>query len=101
MVSLENRLEPFWLVSVSARTVYDRKRTYAVVIGGPEVQTVTLLDQELTPQPASGKDGPRLALEAVDTAWRPPKPPAPSTRERRAQRYGQIPVFCQDLDRGY
>ncbi len=65
MLSVENRLEPFWLVTVAARTAYDRKRSYAVAVG-PEVQQVTMLGQEVAPQPASGKDGPRLALEAVE-----------------------------------
>jgi hypothetical protein len=66
LLSVENRLEPFWLISISARTVYDRRCNYTVAVGGPEVQKVTLLAQELTPQPASGKEGPRLALEAVE-----------------------------------
>jgi len=66
LLSVENRLEPFWLISISARTQYDRKRNYTVAVGGPEVQQVTLLGQELVPQPASGKEAPRLVLDVVE-----------------------------------
>src|SRR5512138_1373640 len=48
LVSVENRLEPFWVVTVSTRTVYDRQATYAIPIKGEEVREVTLLGQKLT-----------------------------------------------------
>lgn len=65
LVSLENRLEPFWLVSASSRTVYDRNRPYLITTGGPEVKSVTLLGQEqaVTPQV---KGAPTLTLTAVE-----------------------------------
>lgn len=65
LVSVENRLEPFWLVSAASRTVYDRTRTYLVTAGGPEVKSVTLLGQEqaVTPQV---KGAPTLSLNAVE-----------------------------------
>ena len=47
MVSVENRLEPFWLTTVFMRTVYDRGRTYTIPVGGPEVREVTTLGQNL------------------------------------------------------
>ncbi len=46
-VSSENRLEAFWAVSVSARTIYDRNKTYSVAVGGAEVQSVTVLGQAI------------------------------------------------------
>lgn len=65
LITMENRLEPFWLISASSRTVYDRNRSYQVTTGGPEVHSVTLLDQELAviPQP---KGSPTLTLSAVE-----------------------------------
>ncbi len=48
LVSVENRLEPFWLVSITAHTAYDRNRVYTVPIAGPEVRSVTVLGQEVT-----------------------------------------------------
>jgi hypothetical protein len=49
IVATESRLEPVWMVAASTRTVYDRNRNYTVALGGREVQSVTLLGQELTP----------------------------------------------------
>ena len=47
LVSTENRLEPFWHIAISAQTVYDRNRTYTVGVGGPEVQSVMVLGQDV------------------------------------------------------
>lgn len=47
LISTENRLEPFWHIIISAHTVYDRNRTYSVVVGGPEVQSVMVLGQDV------------------------------------------------------
>jgi hypothetical protein len=49
----ENRLEPFWLVTISSRTVYDRTRSYTVPVSGAEVTSVNALGQEL---PVEAKD---------------------------------------------
>ena len=46
-LGVENRLEPFWLVTISSRTVYDRARIYAVPVSGAEVMSVSVLGQEL------------------------------------------------------
>jgi hypothetical protein len=51
LVSVENRLEPFWHIAVTARTVFDRSKTYSVPVTGPEVQRVTVLDRELVVDP--------------------------------------------------
>lgn len=65
LVGLENRLEPFWHLALSARTVYDRTRTYTVTVGGNDVRTVSLLDHTLTVDPKA-KGGPAIVLNAVE-----------------------------------
>jgi hypothetical protein len=65
MVSLENRLEPFWLVTISAQTKYDRNQTYIVPTSGAEVKQVTLLGQDITPV-NQGKGNPSFSLSAVE-----------------------------------
>ena len=53
LVTVENRVEPFWLLEASSRTVYDRARTYTVPAGGAEVRSVTVMgtDFPVVPQP--------------------------------------------------
>jgi hypothetical protein len=65
MVATENRLEPFWVIAAATRTVYDRNRSYTISLGGREVQGVTLLGQELTPEPKS-KENPTVVLNGVE-----------------------------------
>jgi hypothetical protein len=65
LVGVENRLEPFWHIAVSARTVFDRNKTYTVAVGGPEVQRVTVLGQEVVVD-AKAKGGPAIALAAAE-----------------------------------
>jgi len=65
LLSIENRVEPYWRVSISGLTVYDRSTTYSVLVGGPEVKQVTVLGQDVTPK-IVGKEGPRLSLNAVE-----------------------------------
>ncbi len=65
LLSTEHRLEPFWHIAVSSRTVYDRSRTYTVAVGGSEVQTVTVLGQGLNVDPKA-KGGAAFTLEAVE-----------------------------------
>lgn len=64
LVSVESRLEPFWLITIATRTTFDRSRTFPLPLSGPEVRQVTLLDQKLAVD--STKDGPRLALNGVE-----------------------------------
>jgi hypothetical protein len=45
LVTRESRLEPFWLVAASSRTVYDRAASYNVPVHGQDVQQVTVLGQ--------------------------------------------------------
>ena len=64
LLGVENRLEPFWLVTISSRTVYDRARSYAVPVSGEDVISVSVLGQEL---PVEGKDKhASFALNAIE-----------------------------------
>ena len=63
VVSVENRLEPYWVVSVATRTVYDRQAAYTIPIKGEEVREVTVLGQKLT---VSSKGGPSLTLSGTE-----------------------------------
>lgn len=65
LVSVESRVEAFWFITVNARTVYDRSRTYTVPVAGTEIQKVTLLDMEI-PVISNGKDGGSFTLSAVE-----------------------------------
>lgn len=47
VVSVENRLEPYWMVSASSRTAYERTQVYTIPIKGEEVREVTVLGQKL------------------------------------------------------
>jgi hypothetical protein len=47
IVSFENRLEAYWLITVLVRTVYERSHTYATPVSGAEVHHVTAFGQEL------------------------------------------------------
>ena len=64
LASVENRVEPFWLLVASSRTVYDRVGTYTVPVGS-EVKSITMLGQELPalPQP---KGNPAFTLTGVE-----------------------------------
>src|SRR5512136_218542 len=53
----EFRYEAFWHVVVTARSIFERNKTYTVPVAGAEVRKVTVLGQEfevatLQPQPA-------------------------------------------------
>ena len=65
LVTVENRVEPFWFVEASSRTVYDRARTYTVTASGTEVKSVSILgtDFPAVPQP---KGGPTLTFTGVE-----------------------------------
>lgn len=65
LVSVENRLESFWHISIASRTVYDRTRTFSVLVGGPDVMKVTVLGQELAVDPRA-KGGPAFALAGTE-----------------------------------
>ena len=51
LLGVENRLESFWLITVSSRTVYDRAGTQTVPVQGSEVKSVTVLEHDLAVEP--------------------------------------------------
>ena len=63
VVSVENRLEPYWVVTASSRTAYDRQQVYTIPIKGEEVREVTVLGQRLT---VSSKGNPSLTLNGIE-----------------------------------
>lgn len=65
LVSVENRVEPFWLVSASSRTAYDRAHTYTVPASGTEVKSVTVLGQDLSVTPQA-KGAPSFTFNGVE-----------------------------------
>lgn len=65
LASVESRLEAFWLVTVSARTAYDRSRTFTVAASGPDVVKVSVAGQELAVDPRA-KGGPAFALAGTE-----------------------------------
>ncbi|HLO32172.1 MAG TPA: hypothetical protein VK249_23690 [Anaerolineales bacterium] len=62
-VSFENRLEPYWVVTVGTRTTYDRQQIYTIPIKGEEVREVTVLGQKLT---VNTKGNPSLTLNGIE-----------------------------------
>jgi len=65
MVSVENRLESFWTVSVAVHTAYDRNKSYTVPLSGAEIQQVTILGQDL-PVTTSPKGDVSFSLTGVE-----------------------------------
>ena len=65
LLSVERRLEPFWLVSVFVRTAYDRNRTYTIPVSGPEVTHVTALGQDINVTTSPGGSA-SVTLNAVE-----------------------------------
>ena len=65
LVTVENRVEPFWLVEASSRTVYDRARTYNVLVSGPEVKSVSIIGTDF-PVVSQSKGGPAFTLTGVE-----------------------------------
>jgi hypothetical protein len=63
VVSVENRLEPYWVVTAASRTAYDRQQVYTIPIKGEEVREVTLLGQKLT---VSSQGNPSLTLNGIE-----------------------------------
>src|SRR5262245_62929627 len=65
LATVENRVEPFWLLEASSRTVYDRARTYVVPVSGSEVKSVSVTGTNFpaVPQP---KGEPALTLPVVE-----------------------------------
>lgn len=73
-ISVENRLEPYWMVAIASRTAYDRQQIYTIPLKGEEVREVTVLGQKLI---VGSKGNPVLTLNAVEHC----------VEEHRATRY--------------
>jgi hypothetical protein len=65
LLSTENRLEPFWQITIATRTRYDRNRGYTLTVSGPEVQQVTILEHQVTVD-RQAKGGPSVSLSGVE-----------------------------------
>lgn len=65
VVSVESRLESFWLISVSVHTKYDRSGCYTIPVSGPEIRQVTILGQEI-PVTTNAKGGASFTLSGVE-----------------------------------
>ncbi len=65
LLSIENRLEPFWQVTISTRTVYDRGRSYTVNVSGSEVRSLTVLGQKVAVDPKI-KGGPGVVFDVIE-----------------------------------
>jgi len=65
IVSVESRLESFWLISVFLHIAYERSRIYSIPVTGQEIQQVTILGQDIpvTPNP---KGNPSFSLSGVE-----------------------------------
>ena len=63
VISVENRLEPYWGITAASRTTYDRQQVYTIPIKGEEVHEVTVLGQKLT---VNSKGSPSLTLNGIE-----------------------------------
>ncbi|HJS20827.1 MAG TPA: hypothetical protein VJ785_18920 [Anaerolineales bacterium] len=63
VISIENRLEPYWMVSAASRTAYDRQQVYTVQVKSEEVREVTLLGQKLS---INSKGSPSFTLNGIE-----------------------------------
>lgn len=63
IISVENRLEPYWVVTAASRTAYDRQQVYVVPVKGTEVREVTVLGQKLS---LNAKGGPSFTLNGTE-----------------------------------
>lgn len=65
LTSVENRVEPFWLVGASSRTAYDRAHSYTIPASGAEVKSVTVLGQDLSVTPQA-KGAPSFTFNGIE-----------------------------------
>lgn len=63
LVSVESRLEPYWMVTATSRTTYDRQQVYTIPIKGDEVQEVTVLGHKMR---LNSKGGPSFTLNGTE-----------------------------------
>ncbi len=65
LVSVENRLEAYWVIKVHLRTVYERNRTYSLPLSGSEIEHVTIHGQDVTTSTDS-KGNTSISLNGVE-----------------------------------
>ena len=65
LATVENRVEPFWLLEASSRTLYDRARTYTISASGSEVKSVTVIGQDFPTVPQT-KGGPAFTFTGIE-----------------------------------
>ncbi len=65
IVSVESRLEPFWLINVFVHTTYDRNCTYTIPVSGPEIRQVVVFGQE-RPVSANAKGIASFILDGLE-----------------------------------
>ena len=65
LVSVENRLEAYWVIKAHLRTVYERNRTYTLPLSGSEIDHVTIHGQDI-PVTADSKGNVSLSLNGVE-----------------------------------
>jgi hypothetical protein len=63
IISTENRLEPYWMVSASSHTAYDRQQVYTIPLKGEEIKEVSVLGQRLR---LNTKGGPSITLNGIE-----------------------------------
>ena len=63
VASVESRLEPYWMVTATSHTSYDRQQIYTVPIKGDEVREVTVLGQRLK---LNAKGNPSITLNGIE-----------------------------------
>jgi hypothetical protein len=63
IVSVESRLEPYWMVTAASHTSYDRQQLYNIPVKGGEVREVTVLGQKLR---LNSKGNPSFTLNGIE-----------------------------------
>jgi hypothetical protein len=65
IMTVESRLEPFWLINVFVHTTYDRDCAYTIPVSGPEIRQVVIFGQE-RPVSANAKGIASFTLDGLE-----------------------------------
>lgn len=65
LLSVESRLEAFWTINVTTRTVYDNQRAVTIPVSGAQVKQVTIFGQNL-PVTSGAKGAPSVTFSTVE-----------------------------------
>jgi len=88
LIYKEHRVEPFWHVVCNARYLYERRKEFAIEISGPEVERVTIEEQEY------GVNNGRLILNGLEHCREEPH----TTVFVDGYSNGQLPELANYLD---